>query len=85
WGRIFRTYSTRLKADFEQYGVGRSLKPKIKLLNGFNNPTREMSVVRGHERLRYNKVTESMLLHNADTDHDMHIDLFPELTAEAEW
>ncbi|KAG2773855.1 hypothetical protein PC116_g18062 [Phytophthora cactorum] len=46
-----------------------------------------MSVVRGHLRLRYDKLTGSMLLHNADTDHDMQNDLLPALTAEerSEW
>ncbi|KAL4167090.1 hypothetical protein KRP22_012577 [Phytophthora ramorum] len=75
---------------FEQDGVGRSLKRKIKFGERIvysNNPTRKMSVVRGHERLRYDKVTDQMLLHNADTDHDMKDDLLPELTPEerAEW
>lgn len=47
-----------------------------------NNPTRKMSVVRGHERLRYDRVTDVVLLHNADTDHDMKHDLLPSLTEE---
>eukprot|EP00644_Phytophthora_capsici_P016523 jgi/Phyca11/536397/estExt2_fgenesh1_pg.C_PHYCAscaffold_520052 len=78
------------EGGFEQDGVGRSLKRKIKFGERIvysNNPTRKMSVVRGHERLRYDKVTDSMLLHNADTDHDMEKDLLPTLTEEerAEW
>ncbi|KAL3669200.1 hypothetical protein V7S43_005583 [Phytophthora oleae] len=78
------------EGGFEQDGVGRSLKRKIKFGERIvysNNPTRKMSVVRGHERLRYDKVTDSMLLHNPDTDHDMEKDLLPTLTEEerAEW
>ncbi|OWZ17794.1 Sulfatase [Phytophthora megakarya] len=78
------------EGGFEQDGVGRSLKRKIKFGERIvysNNPTRKMSVVRGHERLRYDKVTESMLLHNADTDHDMQNDLLPTLTEDqrADW
>ncbi|KAG1707820.1 hypothetical protein DVH05_024471 [Phytophthora capsici] len=78
------------EGGFVQDGVGRSLKRKIKFGERIvysNNPTRKMSVVRGHERLRYDKVTESMLLHNPDTDHDMTEDLLPTLTEEerAEW
>ncbi|KAK1937843.1 Uncharacterized protein P3T76_009580 [Phytophthora citrophthora] len=78
------------EGGLEQDGVGRSLKRKIKFGERIvysNNPTRKMSVVRGHERLRYDKVTESMLLHNPDTDHDMEKDLLPTLTEEerAEW
>ncbi|ETL99954.1 hypothetical protein L917_03300 [Phytophthora nicotianae] len=78
------------EGGFEQDGVGRSLKRKIKFGKRVvysNNPTRKMSVVRGHERLRYDKVTDSMLLHNPDTDHDMKNDLLPTLTEEerADW
>ncbi|EEY54290.1 sulfatase-like protein [Phytophthora infestans T30-4] len=78
------------EGGFEQDGVGRSLKRKVKFGKRVvysNNPTRKMSVVRGHERLRYDKVTDSMLLHNPDTDHDMKNDLLPTLTQEerADW
>ncbi|KAG7386355.1 hypothetical protein PHYPSEUDO_000390 [Phytophthora pseudosyringae] len=78
------------EGGFEQDGVGRSLKRKINFGERIvysNNPTRKMSVVRGHERLRYDKVADSMLLHNADTDHDMKNDQLPGLTEEerAEW
>ncbi|GMF23433.1 unnamed protein product [Phytophthora lilii] len=74
------------EGGFEQDGVGRSLKRKIKFGERIvysNNPTRKMSVVHGHDRLRFAKSTEYMLLHNADTDHDMNIDLLPSLS-EAE-
>ncbi|KAG3118080.1 hypothetical protein PI125_g3240 [Phytophthora idaei] len=78
------------EGGFQQDGVGRSFKRKIKLGERTvysNNPSRKMSVVRGHLRLRYDKLTGSMLLHNADTDHDMQNDLLPALTAEerSEW
>ncbi|GMF80482.1 unnamed protein product [Phytophthora fragariaefolia] len=73
------------EGGFEQDGVGRSLKRKMAFGERTvysNNPTRKMSVVRGHLRLRYDKATGSMLLHNADTDHDMKHDLLPDLTSE---
>ncbi|KAG2773807.1 hypothetical protein PC129_g1090 [Phytophthora cactorum] len=78
------------EGGFEQDGVGRSLKRKIKFGERVvysNNPSRKMSVVRGHLRLRYDKLTDSMLLHDADKDHDMKKDLIPELTADkrSEW
>ncbi|KAG3118102.1 hypothetical protein PI125_g3229 [Phytophthora idaei] len=71
------------KGGFEQDGVGRSLKRKIKFGERIvysNNPTRKMSVVRGHLRLRYERMTNYVLLHDADTDHDMKHDLLPDLT-----
>ncbi|EGZ07624.1 hypothetical protein PHYSODRAFT_340686 [Phytophthora sojae] len=78
------------EGGFEQDGVGRSLKRKTKFGERTvysNNPTRKMSVVRGHLRLRYDKAMDSMLLHNADTDHDMKNNLLPTLTKEEkdEW
>ncbi|KAE9303789.1 hypothetical protein PF008_g22132 [Phytophthora fragariae] len=78
------------EGGFEQDGVGRSLKRKTQFgarTVYSNNPTRKMSVVRGHLRLRYDKATDSMQLHNADTDHDMKKDLLPDLTPEErdEW
>ncbi|KAG2770563.1 hypothetical protein PC129_g5179 [Phytophthora cactorum] len=78
------------EGGFVQDGVGRSLKRKITFGERTvysNNPTRKMSVVRGHQRLRYDRITDSVLLHDADTDHDMTTDLFPKLTAkeQAEW
>ncbi|ETO82233.1 hypothetical protein F444_03601 [Phytophthora nicotianae P1976] len=78
------------EGGFEQDGVGRSLKRKIKFGERVvysNNPSRKMSVVRGHLRLRYDKVTDSMMLHDVDKDHDMKKDLLPELTADerSEW
>ncbi|GMF18475.1 unnamed protein product [Phytophthora fragariaefolia] len=69
---------------FVQDGVGRSLKRRIPFGERVvfsNNPTRKMSVVRGHQRLQYDRVGDSVLLHNADTDHDMQANLFPNLTA----
>ncbi|CAI5712289.1 unnamed protein product [Peronospora effusa] len=75
---------------FIQDGVGRSLKRKVKFgerLVYSNNPSRKMSIVNGHQRLRYDRVTDSILLHDAVRDHDMRTNLFPELTAkeQAEW
>ncbi|KAF1791700.1 Alkaline-phosphatase-like, core domain [Phytophthora cactorum] len=65
------------EGGFVQDGVGRSLKRKITFDVG----------CAGHQRLRYDRITDSVLLHDADTDHDMTTDLFPKLTAkeQAEW
>ncbi|GMF46448.1 unnamed protein product [Phytophthora fragariaefolia] len=78
------------EGGFEQDGVGRSLKRKMAFGERTvysNNPTRKMSVVRGHLRLRYERMTDYMLLHNADTDHDMKNDLLPTLSPKerSEW
>ncbi|GMF32830.1 unnamed protein product [Phytophthora lilii] len=78
------------EGGFLQDGVGRSLKRKIPFGERVvfsNNPTRKMSVVRGHQRLQYDRVADSVLLHNADTDHDMHANLFLKLTTDeqTEW
>ena len=73
-----------------QDGVGRSLKRKIpfgKRAVYSNDPLRKMSIVRGHQRLRYDEVGEVMMLHDTETDYNMTTDLLPGLTAEerAEW
>ncbi|KAG2522078.1 hypothetical protein BBO99_00006140 [Phytophthora kernoviae] len=73
------------KDGFYQDGVGRSLKRSVTLGERVvysNNPNVKNSIVRGHERLRYDRSTSSVLLHNVYTDHDMKNDLFPELTTE---
>ncbi|KAF4319748.1 hypothetical protein BBO99_00006138 [Phytophthora kernoviae] len=75
---------------FLQDGIGRSLKRNDTFGERVvysNNPSRKMSVVRGHDRLRYDRYSNSVLLHNADTDHDMDIDLFPNLnrTEKMDW
>ncbi|KAE8894032.1 hypothetical protein PF005_g19217 [Phytophthora fragariae] len=75
---------------FLQDGVGRSLKRQAKFGERVvysNNPSRKMAVIRGTERLRYDRAARSVLLHDARTDHEMHLDLFPDLTPEeqAEW
>eukprot|EP00644_Phytophthora_capsici_P016528 jgi/Phyca11/509987/fgenesh2_kg.PHYCAscaffold_52_\ len=75
---------------FIQDGVGRSLKRQSKFGDRVvysNNPSRKMSIVRGTERLRYDRAARSVLLHDAKADHDMHSDLFPDLTPEQqnEW
>ncbi|KAE9026085.1 hypothetical protein PR001_g12275 [Phytophthora rubi] len=75
---------------FVQTGVGRSLKRKVpygERVVFSNEPARKMSIVRGHQRLRYNQVSDSMMLHDTERDHAMNVDLFPNLTAEeqAEW
>ncbi|EEY54286.1 sulfatase-like protein [Phytophthora infestans T30-4] len=75
---------------FEQDGIGRSLKRKVTFGERVvysNNPAVKNSVVRGHERLRYDRSTDSVLVHNSWSDHDMKIDLFPALSTEEknEW
>ncbi|KAH7464759.1 uncharacterized protein KRP23_12497 [Phytophthora ramorum] len=70
------------EGGFLQDGIGRSLKRNITFGERVvysNNPSRKMSVVRGHERLRYDRYSSSVLLHNADTDHEMETDQFPAL------
>uniref|UniRef100_A0AAV1TCZ7 Sulfatase N-terminal domain-containing protein n=1 Tax=Peronospora matthiolae TaxID=2874970 RepID=A0AAV1TCZ7_9STRA len=74
----------------EQTGVGRSLKRKIPFGERVvysNDPLRKMAVVRGHQRLRYDEVTEVMMLHDTETDYHMTTDLLPGLTPQeqAEW
>ncbi|KAL4117339.1 hypothetical protein PRIC2_011330 [Phytophthora ramorum] len=75
---------------FLQNGIGRSLKRK----NPFgersifsNDPIRKMSIVRGHQRLRYDDVSEAVMLHDIESDYHMRKDLFQGLTPEeqAEW
>ncbi|KAE9051830.1 hypothetical protein PR003_g1200 [Phytophthora rubi] len=78
------------KDGFLQDGIGRSLKRNVTFGERIvysNNPSRKMSVVRGHERLRYDRYSSSVLLHNADTDHEMKTDEFPALSAKdkADW
>ncbi|KAJ8571498.1 hypothetical protein ON010_g5338 [Phytophthora cinnamomi] len=78
------------EGGFVQTGVGRSLKRKVPFGERVvysNDPSRKMAIVRGHQRLRYDQVTASMLLHDTETDFAMNNDLFSNLTAEAqtEW
>lgn len=75
---------------FVQNGVGRSLKRRSSVGERAvfsNDPLRKMAVVRGHQRLRYDAVTNMMMLHNTETDYHMTTDLLPGLSTEeqAEW
>ncbi|KAJ8566562.1 hypothetical protein ON010_g6560 [Phytophthora cinnamomi] len=75
---------------FLQDGVGRSLKRNVAFgerVKFSNNPSMKMSLVRGNQRLRYDRHSSDVLLYNCRTDHDMRDDLFPSLTTEAqdEW
>ncbi|KAF4045647.1 hypothetical protein GN244_ATG02100 [Phytophthora infestans] len=75
---------------FPQTGVGRSLKRKIPFGERVvfsNDPLRKMAIVRGYERLRYDLVTDSMMLHDTEVDFHMTRDLLPSLKPEerAEW
>ncbi|KAG7386890.1 hypothetical protein PHYPSEUDO_015095 [Phytophthora pseudosyringae] len=75
---------------FQQNGVGRSLKRKIPFGERVvfsNDPMRKMAIVRGRERLRYDSVTEAMMLHDTELDYHMTTDLLPFLTPEerAKW
>ncbi|OWZ15879.1 Sulfatase [Phytophthora megakarya] len=73
------------KDGFEQNGVGRSLQRNVTFRERVvfsNNPAVKNSIVRGHKRLRYDRSTDSALLHDAYTDHDMKTNLFPALSTE---
>ncbi|KAE9188681.1 hypothetical protein PF005_g19959 [Phytophthora fragariae] len=75
---------------FVQDGIGRSLKRNVSFGERVvfsNDPNKKMAVVRGHHRLRYDRIGDAVFLHNADTDHHETTDLFPDLTEEeqAEW
>ncbi|GMF23426.1 unnamed protein product [Phytophthora lilii] len=70
---------------FLQDGVGRSLKRNVTFGDRAifsNNPAVKNSIVRGHARLRYDRSTDSVLLHDAYIDQDMKHDLFPALSME---
>ncbi|GMF22247.1 unnamed protein product [Phytophthora lilii] len=75
---------------FLQTGVGRSLKRKIPFGERAvfsNDPMRKMSIVRGHQRLRYDAVTDAMMLHDTEMDYHMTTDLLPFLSPKEqdEW
>uniref|UniRef100_K3X1U1 Sulfatase N-terminal domain-containing protein n=1 Tax=Globisporangium ultimum (strain ATCC 200006 / CBS 805.95 / DAOM BR144) TaxID=431595 RepID=K3X1U1_GLOUD len=70
---------------FLQHGAGRSLKRKVPFgerVVWSNNPTRKMSVVRGHEWLQYDAVSNAVALHNADADHNMKYNLYSSLSKD---
>ncbi|GMF34608.1 unnamed protein product [Phytophthora lilii] len=78
------------QGGFVQTGIGRSLKRKVRFGERVvysNDPSRKMSIVRGHQRLRYNQVIDSVTLHDTESDYAMTTDLFPGLSSEAqaEW
>ncbi|KAG1702293.1 hypothetical protein DVH05_010083 [Phytophthora capsici] len=78
------------EGGFQQNGVGRSLKRKIPFGERIvfsNDPMRKMAIVRGHERLRYDAVTDTMMLHDTEQDYHMTTDLLPFLKPEerAQW
>ncbi|OWZ10036.1 Sulfatase [Phytophthora megakarya] len=78
------------EGGFQQNGVGRSLKRKIPFGERIvfsNDPMRKMAIIRGHERLRYDPFTDSMMLHDTENDFHMTTDLLPFLDPEerAQW
>ncbi|KAF1322848.1 Sulfatase-like protein, partial [Globisporangium splendens] len=81
------------EGGFAQDGIGRSLKrkpvPEVAREHVIwsNNPVRKMSVIRGHQRLQYDAIANSVALHDTDKDHDLKHDLFPTLSAQeqAQW
>ncbi|CAH0480475.1 unnamed protein product [Peronospora belbahrii] len=78
------------KEGFIQDGVGRSLKRKVAFGERVvysNLPGYRMSIVRGHLRLRYDNIIDTMWMHNTENDHEMAEDLFPTLSYQqrAEW
>ncbi|TMW62026.1 hypothetical protein Poli38472_009519 [Pythium oligandrum] len=73
------------EGGFVQSGVGRSLKrviPEGTRPVWSNNPLRQLSVVRGHKRLTYDRRFDMMALYDADNDPSEQNDLFPSLSAE---
>jgi arylsulfatase A-like enzyme len=78
------------EGGFLQNGVGRSLKRHVPFGERVvfsNEPSRKMSIVRGHQRLRYDQVSDAVMLHDTEKDHAMNTNLFPNLPAQeqAEW
>ncbi|GMF29115.1 unnamed protein product [Phytophthora lilii] len=78
------------EGGFLQDGVGRSLKRKVPFGERVvfsNDPNHNMAIVRGHQRFRYHRISDAVLLHDIDTDHHMNKDLFPELSEaeQEEW
>ncbi|GMF31568.1 unnamed protein product [Phytophthora lilii] len=78
------------EGGFLQDGVGRSLKRKVPFGERVvfsNDPNHNMAIVRGHQRFRYHRISDAVLLHDIDTDHHMNKDLFPGLSAaeQEEW
>ncbi|ETL40317.1 hypothetical protein L916_08475 [Phytophthora nicotianae] len=78
------------EGGFVQHGVGRSLKRKISFgerVAFANDPGYKMSIVRGHQRLRYDDVLDSMFVHDTESDHFIEKDLYPEILPkeQAEW
>jgi len=78
------------EGGFVQNGVGRSLKRKVQFGRRpvfSNDPSRKMAIVRGHQRLRYDQVTATLMLHDTETDHNMTVDVFPGLSdqEQEEW
>ncbi|CAI5715549.1 unnamed protein product [Peronospora destructor] len=78
------------EGGFIQTGIGRSLKRNVTFGERAvysNMPGRRLSVVRGNQRLRYDNVMDTMLLHNIETDYSMLDDLFPTLSfkEQTEW
>ncbi|TMW62027.1 hypothetical protein Poli38472_009520 [Pythium oligandrum] len=73
------------EGGFVQSGVGRSIKrviPEGTRPVWSNNPLRQLSVVRGHKRLTYDRRFDMMALYDADNDPSEQNDLFPSLTSE---
>ncbi|KAF1778177.1 Alkaline-phosphatase-like, core domain [Phytophthora cactorum] len=78
-----------LNRRFVQNGVGRSLKRKRTMESTQSSATTEPQngYCARHQRLRYDRVTDAMLLHDTERDYAMTTDLFPHLSPEkqAEW
>ncbi|KAE9030349.1 hypothetical protein PR003_g12052 [Phytophthora rubi] len=73
------------EGGFVQTGVGRSLKREVPFGERVvysNDPSRKMAIVRGHQRLRYDQIIDSVTLHDTETDHAMKVDLLSELSSE---
>ncbi|KAG6621875.1 uncharacterized protein IUM83_07444 [Phytophthora cinnamomi] len=86
-GRLGDAAGLVIEDAVEHYDILNTLADITGQPEGGNDPSRKMAIVRGHQRLRYDQVTASMLLHDTETDFAMNNDLFSNLTAEAqtEW
>jgi phosphoglycerol transferase MdoB-like AlkP superfamily enzyme len=75
---------------FLQTGVGRSLKRAVPFGSHAvytNNPKKTLAVVKGHHRLRFDRVFSMMQLFDVENDPDETRDLLPALTGveQSEW
>ncbi|KAF1782608.1 hypothetical protein GQ600_7789 [Phytophthora cactorum] len=77
---LWRTLLVYRREVLCRMASGRSLKRKANYGEHpvfSNDPNRKMAIVRGHQRLRYDRVTDAMLLHDTERDYAMDYRLVP--------